>query len=165
MLGVGIMMYLKIGLAVLVLSVVSYGVWYVKDMQNTIVVQKQNIDKLGEAVDEQQAVIKQNGEDVTDIKKYNEMQDALQQQLLANLSALDQRFNKQNAQGKQRDLGKLAVKNPAVIERIINKGTRNAQRCMEIATGAPLTESETNATKKSEINTECPGIANPNYRG
>jgi hypothetical protein len=29
--------------------------------------------------------------------------------------------------------------------------------------GSPLTEKEENATKKSEINSECPSIANPNY--
>ena len=38
-----------------------------------------------------------------------------------------------------------------------------ANRCIEIASGAELTEAEKNATKKSEINTECPSIANPNY--
>ena len=38
-----------------------------------------------------------------------------------------------------------------------------AKRCVEIASGAPLTEAEINATKKSEINPECPALANPNY--
>jgi len=36
-------------------------------------------------------------------------------------------------------------------------------RCVEIAMGSPLTEKEKNATKKSEINAECPSLANPNY--
>jgi hypothetical protein len=47
--------------------------------------------------------------------------------------------------------------------RIINKGSANATRCIEIASGAELTENEKNATKKSEINPECPSIANPSY--
>jgi hypothetical protein len=34
---------------------------------------------------------------------------------------------------------------------------------MEISMGAKLTEKEINATKKSEINSECSDIANPNY--
>jgi len=29
--------------------------------------------------------------------------------------------------------------------------------------GSPLTDKEIKATKKSEINSECPSIANPNY--
>ena len=34
---------------------------------------------------------------------------------------------------------------------------------LKLQCGSPLTEKEINATKKSEINTECPSIANPNY--
>jgi len=34
---------------------------------------------------------------------------------------------------------------------------------MEIASGSPLTEEELAATKKSQTNTECPRLANPNY--
>ena len=74
------------------------------------------------------------------------------------LDDLDKRFNKKN-----RDFGKLAIEKTKVIERIMNKGSVNASRCIEIASGAPLTEQEKNATKKSEINVECPSIANPNY--
>ena len=68
------------------------------------------------------------------------------------------RFNKKN-----RDFGKLAIEKTKVIERITNKGGKNAGRCIEIASGSPLTEAEINATKKSEINPECPSIANPKY--
>ena len=50
------------------------------------------------------------------------------------------------------------------MSRVINKGTKNALRCMEIAMGAELTEKEKNATKKSEINPECFNIANPSYQ-
>ena len=74
------------------------------------------------------------------------------------LENLDKRFNKKN-----RDVGKLAIAKPDAIQRITNKGSANATRCIEIASGSPLTEEEKNATKKSEINTECPSIANPNY--
>ena len=74
------------------------------------------------------------------------------------LNELDKRFNKNN-----RDIGKLAIEKTKVIEKIVNKGGENAARCIEIASGSPLTEKEKNATKKSEINPECPSIANPNY--
>ena len=50
-----------------------------------------------------------------------------------------------------------------MIQRIINKASAAALRCVEISSGSPLTEKEINATKKSEINRECPSIANPNY--
>ena len=57
----------------------------------------------------------------------------------------------------------LQLKKPKAIERITNAASDKATRCIEIASGSPLTEKEINATKKSEINTECPSIANPNY--
>jgi hypothetical protein len=78
-------------------------------------------------------------------------------------SALDERFNKINGQGEVRDIGKLAVERSRSVERVINNASKKAMRCVEIAMGSPLTEDEINATKRSEINSECPSIANPNY--
>ena len=77
--------------------------------------------------------------------------------LKKDLEDLDKRFNKKN-----RDVGKLAIAKTKSIERITNGASALATRCIEIASGS-LTEKEINATKKSEINTECPSIANPNY--
>ena len=56
-----------------------------------------------------------------------------------------------------------AIAKTKSIERITNGASALATRCIEIASGSPLTEAEKNATKKSEINSECPSIANPNY--
>ena len=69
------------------------------------------------------------------------------------------RFNKGT-----RDLGKTAMERPEAMERIVNKASDKALRCVEIAGGAKLTEAEIKATKKSEINSECPTLANPNYK-
>ena len=68
-----------------------------------------------------------------------------------------------NASGEKRDIGNLAEQKPKLMQRAINRGTKNALRCMEIAMGSPLTEKEKNAVKKSQINPECPDVANPNY--
>ena len=78
--------------------------------------------------------------------------------LKTDFAELDKRFNKKN-----RDVGLLAIEKTKVVERITNAASDKANRCIEIASGSPLTEKEINATKKSEINTECPSIANPNY--
>ena len=74
------------------------------------------------------------------------------------LDDLDKRFTKKN-----RDIGKLSIKRTGAMERIINKGGKNAARCIELASGAEHTEEELKATLKSEINPECPALANPNY--
>jgi len=63
----------------------------------------------------------------------------------------------------EHELGDLAQKKPKLIEKIVDKGTKDVLRCYEILSGSELTEEEKNATKKSKTNTSCPDIANPNY--
>ena len=62
------------------------------------------------------------------------------------------------------ELGFLAANRPGRVEKIINNATDNVYRCFEIAAGSPLTLAEKGAILPSNINTECPAIANPNYR-
>ena len=73
------------------------------------------------------------------------------------------RFNKLSINFGTRDIGKLAKNKPALIAKVITKASKNALRCFEILSGSPLTNRELTATKPSEINSECPTIANPNY--
>ena len=115
------------------------------------------------AVTSQQEVIAQQKKDFDNILQANKELNALKLTLQNELKALDDKFNKTNASGKKRDIGNLAMAKSKVIQKIINRASQNAQRCVEIAMGSPLTEDEINATKKSQINSECPSIANPNY--
>ena len=75
---------------------------------------------------------------------------------------LTDKFNVK-ANGDKRDFGTLAAVKPKVIEKLVNRGTKNSVRCLEILTGAPHTEKEINAKLTSETNRECPSIANLNY--
>lgn len=59
---------------------------------------------------------------------------------------------------KDVDLSLLAAERPNSIERAINRGTANAGRCFEILSGAPLTETESNATSGEAFNRECPWL-------
>ena len=61
------------------------------------------------------------------------------------------------------DIGASGVAKPSLTEKILNNATKNAQRCLEIFSGSPLTEKELSATKPSEINNECWRTANPNF--
>ena len=60
------------------------------------------------------------------------------------------------------ELDILAENKPGLVARVINKAGRNALRCFEVITGAPLTPSEKEASKPSQYNAECPTI-HPNY--
>lgn len=79
-------------------------------------------------------------------------------------SRLEKKFDKVSANFGTRDIGKLAENKPGPIGKVITKASRNALRCFEILSGSPLTESELAATKPSQLNSECPSIANPNYK-
>ena len=154
---------MRIVLIGIMLSGLAGGVAYVYKLKADNAILKENVIKLENAVSSQQAVIDQQKKDFDNILQANKDLNALKLTLTKELEALDDKFNKTNASGKKRDIGDLAVNRPKSIERIINRASDNAVRCVEIAMGAELTEKEINATKKSEINSECPSIANPNY--
>ena len=154
---------IKIALMLVVLAGAGGGFMYVKNLKADLATSEANNAKLEQSVESQKAVIKQMKEDfeaMTKIKAEIEKQNKI---LKAEFAALDKKFNKINGKGEVRDIGDLATKRPESVEKIINKGSANAKRCVEIAMGSPLTEKEKNATKKSQINSECPSIANPNY--
>lgn len=134
------------------------GAAYVYKLKADNEVLKANQIKLEESINTQKEVIENQKKDFAQIIETNKQMNALINNLKKDLDELDKRFNKGD-----RDIGKLAIEKSKVIERIINKASDKAARCMEIASGSPLTKEEMNATKKSEINTECPSLANPNY--
>ena len=131
---------------------------YVLKLPRDNTVLKENAVKLESAISEQKTLIENQKKDFEEILSANKKMNELVSNLKKDLDDLDKRFNK-----KDRDIGKLAIERTGAIERVINKGSENAKRCIEIASGSPLTEEEKNATKKSEINPECPSIANPAY--
>ena len=154
---------IKMVMVGLMLTSLAGGVAYMYKLKADNAVLKENAIKLEQAVSSQQAVIDQQKNDFENILKANKELNALKLTLQTELKALDDKFNKTNASGKKRDIGDLAIARTKPIEKIINRASDNAVRCVEIAMGAELTEKEINATKKSQINSECPSIANPNY--
>jgi chromosome segregation ATPase len=131
---------------------------YVMKLRSDNAILKANQMKLEEAVSSQKELIANQKKDFQEILDANNKMNELVSVLKKDLDDLDKRFNKKN-----RDVGKLAIAKTESIERITNGASALAMRCVEIASGSPLTEKEKNATKKSEINSECPSIANPSY--
>ncbi len=142
---------------VLVAGIAGAG-FYVMKLQKDNAILKANQIKLEQSVESQKKVIAKQKEDFGQILEANKKMNALVNNLQKDLADLDKRFTKGG-----RDFGKVALEKTKVIEKIINSGSDNVLRCVEIAMGAPLTDKEKTATKKSEINRECPTIANPNY--
>ena len=154
---------LKLILIAITLLGAAGGAAYVYKLKADNAILKENQIKLEQSVASQKEVIAQQKEDFETILNANKELTELKAKLDKELAALDDKFNKTNASGKKRDIGDLAIAKSKVIQKIINRASDNAVRCVEIAMGSPLTEKEQNATKKSEINSECPSIANPKY--
>ena len=144
-------------IGIIISAVIGAGA-YVMKLQRDNTILKENAVKLESAISEQKQVIENQKKDFEEILNANKEINKLINNLKKDLEDLDKRFTK-----KDRDIGKLAIDRTKSVERVINKGADNAARCIEIASGSPLTEEEKNATKKSEINPECPSIANPSY--
>ena len=149
---------IKIVMVGLLITGIAGAGMYVMKLRSDNAILKANQMKLEEAVSSQKELIANQKKDFQEILDANNKMNELVSVLKKDLDDLDKRFNKKN-----RDFGKLSIEKTEVMERIINKGGEAAKRCIEIASGAELTEQEINATKKSEINRECPSIANPNY--
>lgn len=149
---------------VIVVGVLAGGFWYVSGLRAELAVSQENSRKLADAVKDQREAmenIKREQEKIRDINNELRTQNRLQDKDMENLR---DRLTR-SASGEKRDLGKTASTKPLSVELAINRGTVNAMRCLEIASGSPLTEKEKNAKLPSEINKECPSMANPAYRG
>ena len=142
---------------IVILGIAGAGM-YVFKLRADNATLKANQTKLESAIQDQSKVLEQQKADFEAILESNKKLNELIQTFKQDLDDLDKRFTK-----KDRDIGKLAIDKTKAIERIINKGSNNAKRCVELASGAEHTEEELKATKKSEINPECPALANPSY--
>ena len=144
--------------AILLITGIAGAGMYVMKLRADNAILKANQIELEKGIETQTKLIEQQKVDFEAIMESNKKLNALVQTFKKDLDDLDKRFNK-----KKRDVGKLAIERSESVERVINKGSAEAKRCVELASGAERTEKELKATRRSEINTMCPSLANPNY--
>ena len=114
---------------------------YVLKLRGDNAILKGNQVKMEIALEQQTKFIEQQKKDYEAILKANQEVNKLVGNLKKDIDDLDKRFNKGT-----RDLGKTAMERPEALERIVNKASDKALRCVEIAGGAKLTEAEKTAT-------------------
>jgi hypothetical protein len=161
MLPVGVI--IRAIVALIITAVIAGGLWYVSNVKADLVQSQENARRLAEGIQEQKDLLKQMVEDVTAIQQTNRDLQNLAERYRGEVDTLTKKFS-QDARGNPRDFGQLAREKPELVERLVNRGTRNAMRCLELASGAVHTREELAAKSSGEINKECPAIANPNYR-
>ena len=150
------MFKIKIILMLLVLAGGAGGYAYVQKLQKDNAILKTNQVKLETAVSENNKVIEQQTKDLKQIRSTLSNLEEEKKKLQADKDNLSKKLGKH-------DIGELAEKKPGLVEKIINKGSDHATRCVRVAMGDPLTEEEKNAVKKSQINPICPDLVNPSY--
>ena len=138
---------IKIGLILVMLAGAGGGYLYVNKLQKDNAILKTNAIKLETAVEDQKGVIEQQTKDLKKIRSTLEEIEKVNARLQADRDSLNKRLGKH-------DIGNLAENKPGLVEKIINKASDSAARCMEIASGSPLTEEELNGTP----NRECPSF-------
>ena len=138
---------LKIGLVLVMMAGAGGGYLYVQKLQKDNATLKSNQIKLESAVEDQKNVIESQAEDFKKIRNTLDKLEIEKAKLEKDKQDLSKRLGKH-------DIGNLAENKPGLVERIINGASKSASRCVEIASGSPLTEEELNGTP----NRECPSF-------
>jgi predicted transcriptional regulator len=141
------MFKIKLILMLIILAGAAGGYAYVQKLRADNATLKINQSKLETAVSENNEVIEQQTNDLKKIRSTLSNLEEEKKKLQKDRDSLSKKLGKH-------DLGELAEKKPGLVEKIINKASDSATRCLEIASGSPLTEEELNGTP----NRECPSF-------
>jgi predicted negative regulator of RcsB-dependent stress response len=141
-----------------VIGAVGFGAWkYYQYTQEQIRIYAVNAATAELAQQQAEAAVESLKRDMVEIQAQFTAVSAKFEVAKGRVDALEDKLS-------EHEIGDLAQKKPKLIEKIIDKGTKDVLRCYEILTGSPLTEDEIAVTKKSKANTTCSDVANPNYR-
>lgn len=143
----------------IVVLVVFGGVWHISNLKADLAISQANNEKLEDGIKSQQELILKMQQDMLAIQNINnelQVQNEKQRQDVQNLS---NKFNSGN-----RDFGAYAAAKPELVEKLVNRGTVNVLRCIELASGSPLNEKEINAKTPSEANRECPSLIDSDFK-
>ena len=145
------MKYLVLILSALLISGSGLGYWYFQDSQSKISTLTKNNAEL-------ELSVQLNEQTITDLQQDYDLAQQEVTRLNEENTLIQRRNNLLVEKFANNDIGFLAENKPELIERIINRGTANAFRCMELLSGAELTEQERNADNGTTFNNECPWL-------
>ena len=147
---------IKLILYLVIVLVIAGGLWYVTNLKADLAISEANNQKLVDATKAQNELIEQMQKDIAQIQETNKQLAEQNEKQKQDVATLSSKFSK-------RDFGALAAEKPAVVEKLVNRGTANVMRCLELASGAPLNEKEKNAKTPTEANRECPALIDSDY--
>lgn len=142
-------------------GVLGAGYMYFDHTQKELGTLNQNLGKVEAENKLQDEALKTIKAATEDMKRVSEEIAARQEESQDAVVDLERKFTKITADGAQRDLGRLAEARPVSIERIVNEGTDQVFRCVELSTGTKLNEEEKKEYDETGKIRDCPGLVIP----
>lgn len=139
-----------------IVGVIAGGLWYITNLKADLAVSELNNQKLEEATKAQNELIEQMQKDIAQIQQINSDLQEQNEKQKKDVDALAQKFDK-------RDFGSFVASQSEKAQSLINRGTKNALRCLELASGASLNETEKKAKTPTEANRECPNLIDSDF--
>ena len=135
---------IKVAIAAILFSVISGGYFYIQALQGKLEAAAEVQQRMEGVITQQKMVMEQQQADMKKMQAINAEVAKVAQQAQEDVNSLNRKF-------QQRDLAMSAAKKPAEVEVRVNRGTKDALRCNELVTGAPLTPDELAGKIKNNI--------------
>jgi len=136
--GIGI----KIAIAAILFSVITGGYFYIEALQGKLEAAKEVQQRMEGVITQQKMVMEQQQADMKKMQAVNAEVAKVAQAAQNEVTALSRKFSR---------LDNIAKAPPSDTENRVNRGTRDALRCNEIVTGAPLTADEKSGKVRNNI--------------
>lgn len=145
---------IKVAIAAILFTVISSGYFFIQEQAAQIELAKEVQAKMESVIDKQNLAMDNMK---ADIERMGQVQKELSSSISAaekDTKALAKKFT-EDAEGRERNLAAMAAEKPSIVEEKINRGTKDALRCNELLTGAPLTADEKSGKVRNNI---CPDL-------
>jgi cell division septum initiation protein DivIVA len=141
----------RLVLLLIIVGTLVGGWFYVSHLQEQLKVSEINNAKLEQSIETQKEAFENIKKEVAQIQKINSDLSVQNERMRKDANALRSKFS-------SRDLGLFMETDPMKAQTVINNATERALRCIELASGAELTEKERNAKTPEEANRDCPSL-------
>ena len=145
-------------IAAVVIVLLMLAAWfYVKHLQSSLDAAQSKLARMEDVVTSQKLAIDNLNQDIIRMNQvqtdYSNKVNKIEQDTMKSVKSMSE-----TKTGKARDFNKIINKHPDLMEKAINQGTKEALRCNELATGAPLTPGERAGIIKNKVCPELLGV-------
>jgi len=135
---------IKLIIACVLFTVMTSGYFYIMALKGKLEAAAEVQQRMEGVIEQQKIVLEKQQEDVRKMQELNKEISTKFSESQLEVSQLNQKFSNRN-------LARSSLRNPNETEMRVNRGTKDALRCNELITGAPLTTEEKSGKVKNGI--------------